>query len=1538
MSALIKDKLKLLKTAVQAKDWTNVEKHASIVLSFEPSNYNARVFLALACTNLERFDQAQEEYQKAIELAPSQFLARQGLASLYEKQQRWTDYAAALDQLVQQAQEAQDGPKCAESLAKLIQVRRTHGTTAELAQVLSLLLPSSPLYPILQTLPPPQPTNPTATTYHSIQMALFSPLPTLLELLSLTEAQETNLIESEIKKRRQRLGGPSLSASETRKLVEREYMLSSKLPDLYKVILEDPDASEREELRRQVEGKLLRHWQTLLFALPSSFDEASLDLSISKLGETGKGKVSDVAGRKEEDDRVKNSVRWEIEQLTKGMVLIEVEDELAWKVQLDWGDRFGNWEEIDWRLLNKFKDKFPDTGLAAVISVAHRYHLAHLEASTIPDDLDKNDEDKIVAPSAEESAEVAESGLEKSNDLMLAHLLLIRYFSDQEDYATVVSLGEGGLHLLRKREAEIGRALPSSRTTLETHLAIALVHHSSPTHHVKALRLLDSLLGRAKQNGAVVLSDLLVAKALVYQSSEKWLEAVDLWNQVLSFSTLTENVRITAQSERGWSLFNAKQFDAARVGLHDAVIALEARYQLRLEQQRRNETARSKAGVEKPPGLEEGESSREAEERAKALWRLGECDWVLSEEDESLTLRAFQAYLDSIKACPDFAPTWTSLGIYYRSIEPPDWSRSLKCFQRAFELDQSQEVAARYMAEEFAEIGDWGLVEKVARRVVEAAAAKAAVGVSTAKKLAWAYKAIGGSEMNSQKYPQAIVAFQTALRGEPEDVHTWLRLGAAYRGSGKHVAALKVFSKVLSIDSDNWFAKFSIGGVQREMGLFEPALTTFKDLLVERPDELGVQVVYAETLLSAGMEQLRTGFLSRAEESFVETLEQAIRVIETGGAKRVAWKLAGEASSNLVKISECAHFERSKGLAIQLVKLAGEMDVDTKVDGIDIVTVAAFLDVAQSSESPILFAGVAVLAHKARVVLDTHNEAAIGSAWADLGTSVANLRPYLSKLSPRFTPETALHQAIRALKFGLHHEPFNSSFWNALGVLTFDISGRLAQHCFIRSIEHNSQNAIAWTNLGLFYLVYNDDDLANQAFLKAQVIDPEWAAAWIGQATLADMAGHALEASVLLEHAFTLGADTSEADIAFASHALEKYRRSTSVDPDLVADRFDPARPDAAKNLTAPLFAITRYLTRRPNDVSALHVNALILEHLGDRKAASESFERAAALLEELYEEDESASVEGRFIIAQTNLGRVRLASENYEDALEAFDAALSLIDLEARPTEKDALTQDQAVILFSHCKLGSALAHYFLEETSMAEQTLEEANDDLDSYKNDRTVHLAAALARIYFAGGDETRALGALLDSPDITKSSVPLFIKLTLEALSIITRTPALDEMLSRMKRSDPIIKYSPASTKLTALGRLIQGDVHGAVRLTSRVLHVAPWTRPNRARLARLLTDFPTALSDPKHSTTVPSPTIAIPVVLRLLPPIPPTAQVEGIRALQSLGMSGLAFALNEDVDKASRGVEKALHFGPWLVQMQRAIRTVIKFSARAVESR
>ena len=69
---------------------------------------------------------------------------------------------------------------------------------------------------------------------------------------------------------------------------------------------------------------------------------------------------------------------------------------------------------------------------------------------------------------------------------------------------------------------------------------------------------------------------------------------------------------------------------------------------------------------------------------------------------------------------PEFAPAYTSLGIYFlEQASPPDPIRSSKCFQKAFELDARETVAARLLTEDFANDKEWDLVEVVAQRTID---------------------------------------------------------------------------------------------------------------------------------------------------------------------------------------------------------------------------------------------------------------------------------------------------------------------------------------------------------------------------------------------------------------------------------------------------------------------------------------------------------------------------------------------------------------------------------------------------------------------------------------------------------------------------------------------------------------------------------------------------------------------------------------------------------------------------------------------------
>ena len=506
----------------------------------------------------------------------------------------------------------------------------------------------------------------------------------------------------------------------------------------------------------------------------------------------------------------------------------------------------------------------------------------------------------------------------------------------------------------------------------------------------------------------------------------------------------------------------------------------------------------------------------------------------------------------------------------------------------------------------------------------------------------------------------------------------------------------------------------------------------------------------SETLLANGMEEVKGGFNARAEESFVAALEMAERMIGAGLATRVAWKVAGDALGALAGISEPSMRDEATTIGLRLLAILGEEKVDVKIEGMDAITVESLGATFDGVGSSGFFAGLRVLAFKMRLLLETENDASIGSAWLDIGLAISHLPPSLAATA---TADEAQHQSIRCLKFALQLEPLNSLFWNALGVLSFTLSPRLSQHALIKSIEHSPRAAVPWTNLGLFYLAHDEEELANMAFLKAQVLDPDYEAAWVGQAILAERAGEGDVAAGLWSHAFSLPGSSAEADIGFAISAFAHYRSTASTSA------------STTEILSAPLFALTRYLSTSPREFHALHLQSLILEQIDDLPSSSTALELAASILEEIYEENESPIVEARFVIAQSNLGRVRLAMGDWEGAKVAFEMGLSLLNLDeldrsavSSSIAAEGLTKAQSILLFTACKLGMGIAHYSLGEMESAIDVWNGALEDLEMFDGagegavGRREDLDVALGKLHWERGEEDLAISSFLDSPDV------------------------------------------------------------------------------------------------------------------------------------------------------------------------------------------
>ncbi|KAL1743133.1 hypothetical protein HDZ31DRAFT_83630 [Schizophyllum fasciatum] len=1228
-SAFAKQKLKAARDALGKKKFDDAKNAASQVLEYEPDNYNAHVFLGLACLELGEHDASEKAYRTAIDLNPSQLLAWQGLSKFYEKITASDKYLDTLTTLADLHAKANDAPKCAEALQKVLDIRRASGSRQQLVDALGLFLPDSPYYDAISALPPPDATNPESSTTFYTQSAVHNSLPILEEMAALLEQDEADYLRREVEKRRTRLG--AAGPEELKKEVGREIWSTSKLPTLYNEIVNHPKTSD--ELRRETEAKLLSYKRQYLFALPAGKD--------------------------------KDAVRAEVEEMANGAVVLKIPDETAWSVYLELKD-CATVEECGYDILRQFARLFPDLPLGSMIKGYMLYFGIPL------DDEESDDEDveKPSTPAEEDAFDIIMDAFAELPHSMIACRLMTDVYLHDEDWSQGSKIFSSGLELTKRVETNYGKQLPRTRMGFNVALATSLVHLFPPKHHARALPILDDVLSQDPLNIPA-----LMGRAYIMEAAQKWGEAAECLQQVVTL--LPEDVEngLRAKEELAWC--QSQQGD-----LQGAVAALTA--------------------VKETLSEVEG---RELDQ-ARCLWRIGKCYWDMGGEERE---KSYPYFIQVLKKHPTYAPAFTSLGIYYSECAtPPDPTRASKCFQKAFELDAREAEAGRRLAEAFADEREWDLVEVVARRTIEGEGGLDAGGGSSgaaAKRFlptnAWAWTAVGVVELVHHNYSSAIQSFQIALRAHPEDAQLWVRLGEAYGKAGRHAAAIKALEHAQALAPEDWVGKYLMADLQRQTGHFAEAVAVFESILQGRPSEVGVLTALAQTYLDLGRAEIADGFTARAEESLAQAAITAMTVVRAHpGFRAVAWKVIGDAAFAL---SERDAFDDAHVVLSVLTDIHVLLQ-DTKHERLEGIIQPPYLASGESVTN-LDAATIAVLAYDLRVNLNVAEKVARASAWFDLGTA---LRSWLTKLPSSSTTGAMTEKlALSCMTSGLREDPSNELYWMYLGDAHFATQPKTAQHCYIRALDIDNKNVSIWTRLGLLYLHHDDVQLANEALYRAQVLDPDYTLAWVGQAMVAIANDHQRDATTLLEHAIGLSSK-------IRTYAALRTRAGDVNDVDLVLPVFD---------------VLERYLQKRPNDPTGLHLAALVHEALGHAERGAALAGRAVDLLEALYEETEDLTVERQYTIATSNRARMQLALGDAADAAAGWETVNGLLEEGDGP---------EVVTLRVQAGFGIGLARMQLGELDTA---LEAFQNALDMAGDDLLLrgHVAVLLAQALWSLGTE-------------------------------------------------------------------------------------------------------------------------------------------------------------------------------------------------------
>lgn len=295
-----------------------------------------------------------------------------------------------------------------------------------------------------------------------------------------------------------------------------------------------------------------------------------------------------------------------------------------------------------------------------------------------------------------------------------------------------------------------------------------------------------------------------------------------------------------------------------------------------------------------------------------------------------------------------------------------------------------------------------------------------------------------------RKHTPAIEAFQIALRADPDDHTSWLRLGEAYSEAGRHAAAIKALDRARELEPTDWLCAFLIGKVQSQMGLYTEAIENFTQVLSLRPTDVGILAALSRTYLDLGFVETAGGFVARAEESFKLCIGTAARSLtENVGFRSMTWKVICDAAFHLSKCS----FMDSPGVMdvlSQALALA-----DSKIDGPLSTLMSTRPKLSAHKLARVDVLTVTMMCCNHRISIIPTSDTARAGAWYDLGVAIYTWSTEVHDTQMRGKARDA---SIACFTLALKDHPSNGTYWNALGCCAFESRPKTAQHSFIKAL------------------------------------------------------------------------------------------------------------------------------------------------------------------------------------------------------------------------------------------------------------------------------------------------------------------------------------------------------------------------------------------------------------------------------------------------------------------------------------------------------
>ncbi|KAI9527787.1 hypothetical protein NQZ68_027877 [Dissostichus eleginoides] len=750
---------------------------------------------------------------------------------------------------------------------------------------------------------------------------------------------------------------------------------------------------------------------------------------------------------------------------------------------------------------------------------------------------------------------------------------------------------------------------------------------------------------------------------------------------------------------------------------------------------------------------------------------LGRLYWEMGEETRKDRSKTHTHLLKAAKLDPNLGCVFRYLGHYYREVAK-DPARARGCYKKAFEMDKDDAESGAASVDLSMEQDDMDTALAILQSVIEK---------STPGSAKWAWMRRGLYYLKVGEYQQAVSDLQAALRADPEDWVCWECLGEAYLNRRSFTAALKAFGKAHQLQPASIYSVYQAAAIKQTLGKFREAVAEYLQITAQQ-DYVPALKGLGECQLSLAkivMEDCRDG---GAIDLIQQAIQNLFRAVELRPDLSCLWKLLGDACTAVSTVSP------NRAQVLMPGPLAG-LDPNTQ---------SHTLNQAQT-----LKVGERCYARALKLMSE------VPSLWYDLGL---NYYRQSSLTCPSDEDQNSssllLEKAKQCLKKAIMMDSGNHNYWNALGVISMSKgleNFALAQHCFIKSIQVEPNNVVAWTNLGTLYLKKDNIELAHEAFKIAQSLEPLYVNCWIGQALIAERVG-SFDTMDLFRHTTELSTHM-EGVKGYAywvcSTLLDKSNRDSTL------YRYNIVQMNA---VSAAQVALSKYTERIQSDPDAFIMLGYLNEHLQLKRQAVQAYKRAVELLQ-------SMSSEEALPFALGSYGRALCTSGQSEEAVRVYSST---------PLQE---LSDLAGLALSSCRAG-----LIPESISAYERALAVASSEKEK------AYILTALALLQHRLGNLDSAK-TLLFKCSMLKEPIPESL-LCLCALGLVQSdatlsAAALTELLKQGPASGSVIEQR---CLLTCALLALQGNYSAVQREASRAVHSNPGNPSLWALLSRLVPQY------------------------------------------------------------------------------------------------